>query len=171
MPPIRRLALFGAAVAGALALSACDEIVDDLVDSIDGSFDAEACCHFEFWRNDTLLVRNIVLPAEDETEEDPDVADECLSAQWRFVNADSWLKYEEPEDDAYCSDDFTAEIHIRNEYFEVVGERVESGSQGQFAEGWWKLHIIRGDIDDIVDGGVFLFWLEPKSNCDLDLDL
>ncbi len=145
-------------------LSACDEVVDEV---LGGEFDPEACCHFEFWRNDTLLVRTVVLAAEDETEDDPEVGDECWSAEWAFENTDSWLKYEDPEGIDYCSDNFTAEIHTRNnEYFEVVGERVEAGNNGQFAEGWWKLHIIRGDIDDIVDGGDFLYWLEPMSNCD-----
>src|SRR5262245_1678900 len=150
MPPFRRLAQFTAVVLFTLALASCEEVVGDLIDSIDGSFDPEACCHFEFWRNDTLLGRDVVLPAEDETENDPDIEDECLSAQWSFPNDDSWLKYQEPKQDAYCSEDFTAEIHLGNEYFEVVGERVESGSRGEFAEGWWKLHVIRGDIDDLV---------------------
>ena len=163
MPPFRRLAHFAAVAMCVLALAACEEVVNDLL----GSFDPDTCCRFEFWRNDTLLVRTVVLPAQDETEDDPEVEDECLSADWRFKNVESWLKYEIPEGFNSCSDDFKAEIHYSNdEYFEVVGQQVESGSHGQFAEGWWKLHVMRGDIDDIVDGGDFLFWFRSLSECD-----
>jgi len=153
--PLRGVLAAMAVLAAAAVSVTCDDITDAVLDP----WDPDSCAEFHFWRNDTLLVKD--LPVEVERISIETVSG-CRSQRWESRHGDSWITYD-VEVDAVC-DRFDAEIHVGKRYWEVIAGRQETAS-AWFAEGDWKLHEVNGDVDKIIDGGKFQFEFNSPGTC------
>lgn len=147
------LVLLGAA----MAMSTCSDVVEALNPL---AFHPDSCAEFSFWRNDTLLVKNLKVEiARDNVNSESG----CRFQNWNLDEDDSWMWYGLSGPGTTC-DDFDAEIHTGKRYWEVTKGTVV-GSAFTFAEGEWKLHEVNGSIDKIIDGGTFEFEFHDTGTC------
>ncbi len=141
-------------VAVTIGLAACDEALDIL----GVGFSPDSCAEFRFWRDDTLLVKNLLIGVERGQVEDG-LTVNCRVQIWDFEEGDSWMLY---AISGPCQQ-FDAEVHQGNQYFEVTHGDVIGI---YFAEGEWKLHEVTDDVDVIIDGGTFEFEFHDANTCD-----
>jgi len=147
------LVILGAVV----AVSTCSDVVDAINPL---AFHPDSCAEFSFWRNDTLLVKDLKIDvARDET----GINAGCSVQNWDFDDDHSWMWYGMTDADPLC-DDFDAEIHIGKRYWEVTSGKL-TGSAFKFAEGQWKLHEVNNNVDKIIDGGKFEFEFHGTGVC------
>ena len=154
---IVRLVVATALVAAVIASGACDS-----VNKVLGlAFSADSCAEFRFFRNDTLLIKDLEIGtarADVQTNQA-----NCRVQNWDFEVNESWMNYGLDEFDVVCNK-FDAEIHVGNQYWEVTtGERLTAGPL--FAEGNWKLHEVKNNVDKIIDAGSFEFEFHDAGSC------
>lgn len=140
-----------------LGLSTCDEALD--VAGLD--FQPDSCVEFNFWRNDTLLVKTLEIGVV-RSDVDTGLLG-CRLQNWDFEEDDSWIQYALDEFAPTCNV-FDAEVHVGNRYYEVTSGYRTVGTH--FAEGEWKLHEVTGSVDKIIDGGDFEFIFDVGANCE-----
>jgi hypothetical protein len=151
-----RSVLAALAVFAAAAVSVtCDDVTDAILDP----WDPDSCVEFHFWRNDTLLVKD--LPVEVERISTKTVSG-CRSQRWESRHGDSWITYD--LESAILCERFDAEIHVGKRYWEVT-TGTQPPASVWFAEGNWKLHEVNGDVDKIIDGGTFQFEFSSSGSC------
>ena len=154
---IARLLVTLGLLGAVMAMSTCSDVVDALNPL---AFHPDSCAEFSFWRNDTLLVKDLkigVVRALTESKSG------CRVQNWGFEDDHSWMHYGMDPFDVIC-DDFDAEIHTGKRYWEVTRGNV-STTGITFAEGEWKLHEVNGKIDKIIDGGTFKFDFQYPGTC------
>jgi hypothetical protein len=140
-----------------MAMSTCSDVADALNPL---AFHPDSCAEFSFWRNDTLLVKDLkVGVARSSTETNAG----CRFQNWTFEDDHSWMWYGLSGVTTMC-DDFDAEIHVGKRYWEITTGNV-TGTVFKFADGEWKLHEVNGKVDKIIDAGTFEFEFNDAGSC------
>lgn len=153
--PFRCAMVTVAVLAYAIISITCDTAKDIL-----DPFDPDSCAEFHFWRNDTLLVKDLQVEVE---RKDIETVSGCRSQRWESKHGDSWITHD-VEGSITC-EHFDAEIHVGKTYWEVTKGTHPHILPTWFAEGDWKLHEVNGGVDKIIDGGKFQFEFRGPGTC------